>query len=380
MLLQVRQHIISIHHPLPAAAVEQAHQGVGTLLLVGMRQGVDELTGQPLHLFFGVLAIGPLDLLTVAQQLRRRPPQASGKEPQQLFLGDAGIQQGSVHGAVYRPFRYQLPSAEPAQLIIDLADVLREVELDATGFQLAIQHHQPVSGGYVHADDAAGVHNDRLGVCCDGVLQILLEQSHIGEKQAPAEPVQHYMGQRLGIAHLIQGVEAGVIGYDTQKVSARLGAAQDHVSEGEQHTDDYAVDGAQHQHAGECTHKNIKFLPVGLKQPVCQVKFHRPQQGRDDDGGQNGHGQILNEPSAKEQQRTHQDSRHQRHQLGVSAKLLVHGRAGHAAVYWTATHQAGGEVGQGEAQDLSVVAELVVVAQGEAVFRQQRLRHDDDGH
>lgn len=34
-----------------------------------------------------------------------------------------------------------------------------------------------------------------------GILQILLEQGHVGKKQAPAEPVQHYMGQRLRVTH-----------------------------------------------------------------------------------------------------------------------------------------------------------------------------------
>ena len=125
---------------------------------------------------------------------------------------------------------------------------------------------------------------------------------------------------------------------DPQKVPARLGAAQDDVGEGEHHADDHAVNGAQHQHPGESAHKDVKFLPVGLEQPVRQVKFHRPQQSGDNDGGQNGHGQILNEPGAKEQQRTHQDSRHQRYHLGVSTELLIHRRAGHTAVHRAAPH------------------------------------------
>ena len=188
------------------------------------------------------------------------------------------------------------------------------------------------------------------------------------------------MGQRLGVTHSIQGVETRVVGDDPQKVPTRLGAAQDDVGKGEHYADDHAIDGAQHQHPGESAHKNVEFLSVGLEQPVRQVKFHRPQQGGDDDSGQNGHRQILNEPGAKEQHRPHKDGRHQRHQLGAPTELLVHRRAGHAAVHRAASHQAGGEIGQGEAQDLPIVAELVVVAQGKAVFCQQRLCHDDDGH
>ena len=75
------------------------------------------------------------------------------------------------------------------------------IEPDAAGFQFPIQDHQPVGGGHVHTDDAAGVHDDRLGVRRDGILQILLEQGHVGEKQAPTEPVQHHMGQRLRVTH-----------------------------------------------------------------------------------------------------------------------------------------------------------------------------------
>ena len=116
-----------------------------------------------------------------------------------------------------------------------------------------------------------------------------------------------------------------MVGDNAQKVPAGLGTAQDDVGKGEHHADDHAIDGAQHQHSGESAHKNVEFLSVGLEQPVRQVKFHRPQQGGDDDSGQNGHRQILNEPGAKEQHRPHKDSRHQRDQLGAPTELLIHG-------------------------------------------------------
>lgn len=91
-----------------------------------------------LHLRLGVFAVGPLDLLAVPQQLRYCPPQADGEEPQQLFLYDTGVQQCGVQGAVHRTFVYQLSSTEPAQLVVDLADVFGEIEPDAAGFQFPI--------------------------------------------------------------------------------------------------------------------------------------------------------------------------------------------------------------------------------------------------
>ena len=120
----------------------------------------------------------------------------------------------------------------------------------------------------------------------------------------------------------------------------------DDVSKRQQHPDDDAVDRPEHQHAEKRADEDIELLPVGAKEPVCDVKLRRAHERGDDDRREHRDGEVLDEPRAQQQHARHDRRRDERDGLCPPAVLLVHRRARDAPVHRAAADKACGKVAE----------------------------------
>ena len=193
VLLKVGNEGVAVDLAMPAAAVDEVLELLRAVGTLRMLQRLQRLGGELFHALLRLVAVGPLELLCLAAQLLLRPrhrPPTRARSP-------AARRQRAAHGAAFD----QAVRPVAAQLIVHLSDVLGEIEADAAAGELLVQDDEPVGGGEIHADDGARVDDHGARLRCDGVLNLLLEEGDVREKQAPAEAVEYHAGDGLCLTH-----------------------------------------------------------------------------------------------------------------------------------------------------------------------------------
>lgn len=193
----------------PAAAVDEVLELLRAVGTLRMLQRLQRLGGELFHALLRLVAVGPLELLCLAAQLLLRPRHRPRPEPAVLQRGE----QRAAHGAAFD----QAVRPVAAQLIVHLSDVLGEIEADAAAGELLVQDDEPVGGGEIHADDGARVDDHGARLRCDGVLNLLLEEGDVREKQAPAEAVEYHAGDGLCLTHAPLRIKARLAGMTPRK-------------------------------------------------------------------------------------------------------------------------------------------------------------------
>ena len=193
VLLKVGNEGVAVDLAMPAAAVDEVLELLRAVGTLRMLQRLQRLGGELFHALLRLVAVGPLELLCLAAQLLLRPRHRPRPEPAVLQRGE----QRAAHGAAFN----QAVRPVAAQLIVHLSDVLGEIEADAAAGELLVQDDEPVGGGEIHADDGARVDDHSARLRCDGVLNLLLEEGDVREKQAPAEAGEYHAGDGLCLTH-----------------------------------------------------------------------------------------------------------------------------------------------------------------------------------